>query len=112
MGHGGDGVNEDMKIAVVGDADTVALFRLAGVGRAVVAGDDVGARFDELVAEEDVGVVIVTERIAQSIMKKITQVKLQKELPVIVEVPDKRGKMEEWEDSIDMLIRRAVGVEI
>ncbi len=112
MGHGGDGVNEDMKIAVIGDADTVALFRLAGVSRAVVADDDVAAQFDELVADDAVGVVIVTERVAQSIIKKITQVKLQKELPVIVEVPDKRGKMEDREDSIDMLIRRAVGVEI
>lgn len=104
-------VDEDMKIAAIGDPDTVALFKLAGVSRAVVA-DDPAAQFDELVAADDIGVIIMTERIADSIMKKITQVRLQRELPVIVEVPDKRGKMEEREDSIDTLIRRAVGVEI
>lgn len=101
-----------MKIAVIGDADTVALFKLAGVGRTLVADDDVAAQFDSLVATEDVGVIIVTEPIAQSIRKRIIQIKLQKELPIIVEVPDKQGKMEEWEDSVDQLIRRAVGVEI
>lgn len=99
-------------MAVIGDVDTVALFKLAGVGRTVVADDDVPAQFDELVGDEDVGVIIITERIAQSIMRKITQIKLQRELPIIVEVPDKRGKMEEREDSVNMLIRRAVGVEI
>ena len=105
-------MNEGMQIAVIGDADTVALFKLAGVSRAVVADDDVAAQFDSLVAEEDVGVIIITERIAQSIMKKITQIKFQKELPVIVEVPDKQGELEDREDSVDQLIRRAVGVEI
>lgn len=105
-------MNEGMQIAVIGDADTVALFKLAGVSRAVVADDDIAAQFDSLVAEEDVGVIIVTERIAQSIMKKITQIKLQKELPVIIEVPDKQGELEGREDSVDQLIRRAVGVEI
>ena len=105
-------MNEGMQIAVIGDADTVALFKLAGVSRAVVADDDIAAQFDSLVAEEDVGVIIVTERIAQSIMKKITQIKLQKELPVIIEVPDKQGELEGREDSMDQLIRRAVGVEI
>ena len=105
-------MNEGMQIAVIGDADTVALFKLAGVSRAVVADDDIAAQFDSLVSEEDVGVIIVTERIAQSIMKKITQIKLQKELPVIIEVPDKQGELEGREDSMDQLIRRAVGVEI
>ncbi|MGC9308057.1 MAG: V-type ATP synthase subunit F [Thermoplasmatota archaeon] len=105
-------MNEGMQIAVIGDADTVALFKLAGVSRAVVADDDVAAQFDSLVTEEDVGVIIVTERIAQSIIKKITQIKLQKELPVIIEVPDKQGELEGREDSVDQLIRRAVGVEI
>ncbi len=104
-------MNEGMKIAAIGDPDTVALFKLAGVSRAVVA-DDVAAQFDELVADADIGVIIITERIADSIMKQITQIRLQRELPVIVEIPDKRGKMEEREDSIDTLIRRAVGVEI
>jgi len=101
-----------MKMAVIGDEDTVALFTFAGVGRGVVAGGEVAAQLDELVEDPDIGVIIITERIADTLLDKITKIKLQRELPIIVEIPDKRGREEEREDSLDALIRRAVGVEI
>lgn len=101
-----------MKMAVIGDEDTVTLLTFAGVSQGVVAGEDVATQLDELVENPEVGVIIMTERIADMLLDKITKIKLQRELPIIVEIPDKRGKEEEREDSLDILIRRAVGVEI
>jgi len=49
---------------------------------------------------------------ADKIAKKITRIKLQRELPIIVEIPDKKGKIEGREDSVEKLIKRAVGVEV
>ncbi len=100
-----------MKIAVMGDEDTAALFKLAGAGR-VVTGGDVEKEFDELVEDGEVGIIIITERMADRLSAKIARVKIQRELPIIVEIPDKKGKIEEREDSVEKLIRRAVGVEV
>ncbi|MEA2053791.1 MAG: V-type ATP synthase subunit F [Candidatus Thermoplasmatota archaeon] len=101
-----------MRMAVIGDEDTVALFKFAGVGKTIVANEDVEKKFDELVADEETAVIIITERIADKLMKKITKIKLQRELPIIVEIPDKKGKIEGRENSVEKIIRRAVGVEI
>jgi len=101
-----------MKIAVIGDEDTVALFAYAGASETMVANDDVETQFDGLVDQPDVGIIIITERIADQIMKKITKIKMQRELPIIVEIPDKQGNLADRENSLDTLIRRAVGVGV
>jgi len=37
---------------------------------------------------------------------------MQRELPIIVEIPDKQGNLADRENSLDTLIRRAVGVGV
>ncbi len=101
-----------MRIAVIGDEDTVALFKFAGIGKSVVDGEDVEKKFDELVDDKGMAVILITERIADRFAKKITKIKLQRELPIIIEIPDKKGRIEGREDSVEKLIRRAVGVEV
>jgi len=101
-----------MKIAVIGDEDTAALFKFAGAGRIIVADEDIEEKFDEIVEDSEVAIIIITERMADKIAKKIEKVKLQRELPIIVEIPDKKGKVEGREDSVEKLIKRAVGVEV
>ncbi len=100
-----------MKMAVIGDEDTAALFKLAGVGKIISEGD-IEKEFDELVEDKEVGIIIVTEGMADRLAGRITKVKLHRELPIIVEIPDKKGKMEGREDSVEKLIKRAVGVEV
>ena len=101
-----------MKIAVIGDEDTAALFAFAGASDTVVVTDDIEQRFDELVDTPEVGVIIITEHVADQLMKKITKIKLQRELPVIIEIPDKQGPISDRENSLDTLIRRAVGIGV
>ena len=101
-----------MKVAIIGDADTVALFAFAGASETVVAADDVEDQFDRLVDTPEMGVIVITERVADQLMKKITKIKLQRELPIIVEIPDKQGKIADRENSLDTLIRRAVGIGV
>jgi len=74
-----------MKIAVIGDEDTAALFKFAGAGKVIVADNDIEKKFDEIVEDSEVAIVIITERMADKIAKKITRIKLQRELPIIVE---------------------------
>jgi len=37
-----------MKIAVIGDEDTAALFKFAGAGKVIVADNDIEKKFDEI----------------------------------------------------------------
>lgn len=105
------GGEREMKIAVLGDEDTVTLFRFLGA-ESYVANENFKKNFQNIVSREDIAVLIVTEKVADTLMDEITYIKLQKDLPIIVEIPDKKGKIKEREDSIGRLIKRAVGVEI
>lgn len=98
-----------MKIACIGDRETVTLMKLAGAAYCEIAGD-VEKQFDEIVSRQDVGILVMNERVAQRIKKRIYNYRLLNDTPVIVEIPDKMGKV--GEDSIRKLIMRAVGVDV
>lgn len=107
--EGSDG--GEMKIVAIGDEDTVTLFRFLGI-EGYIADKNLHKNFQDIVSQEDVAVIIVTEKVADELMDEIAYIKLQRDLPIIVEIPDKKGKREDREDSIGRLIKRAVGVEI
>ncbi|MFO7791741.1 MAG: V-type ATP synthase subunit F, partial [Candidatus Saliniplasma sp.] len=61
----------------------------------------------------DVGVVLLSERIAEDIRDEMDRISEEKELyPVIIEIPDKKGPLEDKEDPLNKKIRRAVGIDI
>ncbi|MCD6512614.1 MAG: V-type ATP synthase subunit F [Thermoplasmata archaeon] len=98
-----------MKIACIGDRETVAIMKLAGASYCEIA-DNIEKQFDEMVAREDVGILVINERIAEKIKSRIYNHRLLNDTPVIVEIPDKMGKS--GEDGIRKLIMRAVGVDV
>ena len=95
-----------MKIALIGDEDTIALFKLAGVSIC----HDNEEKFSEIVNDESVAILLITDEYAEKLRNKIIQHRLLKEMPIIVEIPGKK-KMER-EDTIKKLIVRAIGVEV
>lgn len=101
-----------MQIVVIGDQDTITAFRLAGVTRVYDMQQGCGA-LKSILADEHVGVVIITERFAQDNQQAIDVHKASKRItPIIVEVPDSTGPIERKKDPISELIRRAVGAEV
>lgn len=103
-----------MKVSVVADFDTVTGFRLAGVkeGFPVESSEEALERMKELVKREDIAIVITTERIMEKIRGDVSLLMEGRSFPLVVEVPDKGGKVEKKIDPIKELIRRAVGIEI
>ena len=95
-----------MKMALIGDEDTIALFKLAGITKSSSSIDD----FDEFVKDREVAILLITYEYARKIEYKIYQHRLLKNFPIVVEIPGK--KKVEKEDSIRKMIVRAVGVEI
>jgi V/A-type H+-transporting ATPase subunit F len=102
-----------MEIGVVGDFDTVTGFRLAGV-RGAYEVEEPGAAVKTLkkLMREDVGLIIITERLADQIRDEIATLTEGKAFPLIVEIQDKQGPIEGKVDPIMALIKKAVGVDI
>lgn len=101
------------KIGIIGDVDTVVGFRLAGIPKAFVATDGVTARKALLDFSNDpnVSLVIITERFAEQVRETIEELTIRP-YPVIVEIPDKRGRLAEKESPLQRLVKRAIGVEL
>ena len=99
-----------MEIAIIGSDIAARGFRLGGVEK--VYGDE--KLGDTLKALEDVGIVFITEEIAEKNRETIDEFEKTKRgiTPILIEIPDYLGPMEQREDSISKLIKRAIGVEI
>ncbi len=104
-----------MKVVVVGDKHMALGFTLAGVDASYHPETEMEAikLMDQLIESSDTAVVILSERIAEGIRSELNELKERKGLyPVIVEMPDKDGPLEEKQDPLKDKIRRAVGIDI
>lgn len=109
-----------LDIAAIGDEELVSALRLAGVSRHyTIKGnhdirEDTRKALTELLAEPNVGIVIILEDYAQYVEDLVTQVRKKKgTTPVIVEVPSKFGtKHPDAKVHYRVLIREAIGFEV
>jgi V/A-type H+-transporting ATPase subunit F len=103
-------------IAVIGDKDTTLGFAIAGIKHIFYVETGQKATKDALescLSNPEIGVVIITERVADSIRDDIDRLKMDKTLyPIIIEIPDKQGEIPGRKDPISLLIKRAIGVEV
>jgi len=102
-----------MLIRVLGDPGTLRALRLAGLdGRAVGASEDAraaGAAFDEMLSEQDLGILLVTEPVAQQIRQRVDAAKLSRHFPLVLEIPA-RGVPGEPVDDLVARVARQVGI--
>jgi vacuolar-type H+-ATPase subunit F/Vma7 len=101
------------KIAIIGDIDTVVGFQLAGILKSNTPSDAASARRALLnfSKDSDVSIIIITERYADENREYIEELS-QRPYPVIVEIPDKRGRLTKKESPLRKLVKRAIGVEL
>ncbi|MBI4399557.1 V-type ATP synthase subunit F [Candidatus Micrarchaeota archaeon] len=101
-----------MKIFVLADKPTCIGFRLAGVENCHVAeGKDAERKLEELMNNEDVGVIVVNEKLLAQIDWKLKKKIDTTARPAVVPVPDKHGPSSEVESLGDM-IKKALGFEL
>ncbi|MFX1565930.1 MAG: V-type ATP synthase subunit F [Promethearchaeota archaeon] len=101
------------KIAIIGDTDTVVGFRLAGILNSNIPSDASETRQALLTFSQDsnISIIIITEPLAEENRETIEELS-ERPYPVIVEIPDKTGRLEGKESSIRRLVKRAIGVEL
>jgi V/A-type H+-transporting ATPase subunit F len=101
-----------VKFAVIGDANMVLGFRLVGIeGLIVKTAEETEKALADVFAREDIGVVVISERLAASVRGAVDSYMFKKSFPLIIEVPDHLGPME-GRLSVRDLIRRAVGIHL
>jgi len=101
-----------MKFHVIADENTVAGFRLVGLeGETVDSAEGAREALSKAFESGETGIIIITERIADSIREEIEEFMFGRAFPLIIEVPDREGPME-GRKSIREMVNSAVGIKI
>ena len=101
-----------MKVLVIGHPDAVLGFSLAGVGgRVATTAAEVNQALDAAQASKDVGIVLVTQDVAELIPARMEHLKLRSTVPLIVEIPAQGGSPE-GQASLGEIVLRAIGIKL
>jgi len=96
----------------MGDEDTVLGFGMVGVdGRVATTVAEAEAAFDAAMADKDIGILVVTERAAQLIRPRVDRLLFSDDFPLIVEIPDRRGRMPD-RPTIRETVNSAIGIKL
>lgn len=101
-----------MTFHCIADEDTVRGFRLAGVeGHVVSNAAEAVAALTAVCARPDCGILIVSSPVASGIRADIEAVRLERERPLIVEIPGPSGAAL-GRRSLRDIVQEAVGIRI
>lgn len=100
-----------MRTIVIADEDTVLGFSFAGVQGVIVnTPDETRNAFDQATRQQDAGIIVITERAAQTIRDMVDKWILKPGTPVILEIPDGHGPMEGRRTPHDF-VKSAIGIK-
>ncbi|SRR5699024_3749076 len=82
-----------MKMYLISDnIDTYTGMRLAGVEGVVVhSREELKKALDEVLADREIGIVLLTEKFGRDYPDLVNQIKLDYKTPLFVEIPDRHG---------------------
>ncbi len=83
-----------MKVLVIADRITCMAFALGGIANVPVSDpNDARTALDAAIKRQEIGLVLITERIADSIRDLVDKVVFQLSKPLLVEIPDVQGPL-------------------
>lgn len=101
-----------MKFYCIADEETARGFRLAGVtARVVATAEQARSAVDEAAARPDCGIIIIAEKVAVWIRPQIEVIRLERDHPLIVEIPGPEGPLS-GRKSLREFVQEAVGVSV
>ena len=102
-----------MKMYLISDnKDTLVDMRLAGIKGEVVENEKESEKImDSLLKNKDIGIILITEKLAEGMREKIDEMKQRMPYPLIVEIPDRHGSIK-GEDYITGYVRESIGIKI
>jgi len=102
-----------MKMYLISDnIDTQIGMRLAGVEGVVVhTAKELKEEITKVSANKEIGILLITEKFGREYPEIISEVKLSKSLPLIVEIPDRHGSGRKA-DFITSYVNDAIGLKL
>ena len=101
-----------MKIAAFCDKDTAMGFRLSGIKEIYIGEENEITTWNKIIEKDDIGIILINEDIVEKLGKILNEFRLRNNIPIIIEIPDKKGRKKDHIDYISYLIKRAVGIEL
>lgn len=102
-----------MKAFFISDnIDTFVGLKIAGIKGEVVHNEEAAIKaLDTIKDDNEIGIVIFTEKAAALIPNQIKAMKISKQGPLVVEIPDRHGTVR-GNDSILRYVKEAIGLKI
>lgn len=102
-----------MKMFLISDnVDTCTGMRLAGVDGIVVhEKEELYQALKKVMTDETIGIVLLTEKFGREFPDMIDEIKLNRKLPLIVEIPDRHGTGRK-KDFITSYVNEAIGLKL
>lgn len=102
-----------MKMFLISDnKDTYTGMRLAGVEGVVVhERTEVEQVVNQVLADSDIGIILVTEMLGQKFGDIFSDIKLNRRVPLLVEIPDRHGTGRK-ENFITDYVAEAIGLKL
>ncbi len=100
-----------MDIVVIGEQHLIELFSFMGIaGYAVTDSDDLEVTLKTVVKEPNIGVVLVSEKLAEGASAVLSRYVSRAGLPIVIDIPDDMDR-EVNEDDIKMF-RESLGLNV
>lgn len=102
-----------MKFYLLSDnVDTQMGLRLAGIeGEVIHTGEEVLGALKRVMADAEIGVVLMTEKLISTCPDMVYRYKLTQKRPLIVEIPDRHGSGD-VSNMIGRYVHEAIGIEL
>jgi len=101
-----------MKLFLIGDKVTVLGYNLVGIPGVVVNNsEEANEALKKAIQDTDMGIVLITQRIASEIQPLVDEAKLKMATPIVLEIPDRHGPVEDKESALD-IVQRLIGIKV
>lgn len=102
-----------MRMFLISDnVDTFIGMRLAGIEGVVIHSQKhLKEQLEKAVSDKTIGIILITEKFGREFPEIINDVKLNRRLPLIVEIPDRHGTGRS-EDFITSYVNEAIGLKL
>ncbi len=101
-----------MDVLIIGSQDAVLGFALTGIhGRTVNTAQELRKALDEAVADHNVGIVLITEDVADLDRPRVEKLMMRSAIPLVVELPGPNGPNPD-RPTLSEIVRRTIGVKI
>lgn len=102
-----------MKMYLISDnVDSYTGMRLAGVEGCVVhARAELKEALERTIADKSIGIILLTEKFGREFPDIVDDVKLNRRLPLIIEIPDRHGTGRK-PDFITSYVNEAIGIKL